>query len=546
MTVPPAESAAIARKDYRAALDEDELVDEDGTLDGDETPWWFEPEAEATEPAKLAEAEAPEYIPGFDDEPEPKPKPKKPRAKPKDAEKGAAKDVHPTLSEGELAEKWLQTPDAGQYLHADGVGWKRYQSGYWSDAGHDIYQSVSAHIRGRVEKTKAARSLNRHSTFRNAVAYAEEWRAVDAAEFDGNPMLVPFSDGTVLDVRTWTRRPAEREDMICQRLPVTPSDEPSQLWSTFLYSALGHYPEERRDEIAAYLQEWAGVSLTGDTRDEAFIFLWGSKGTGKGTFSETLAALLGPLGTVLSGERVAGEQFQHRQWVAGLQGKRFILVNELPDKGRWKSEELNKLISGEMIEAQWMRQNSFWFRSQAHICVVGNTQPTASAASGIWRRVQQIEFRHKPATPDKLLKEKLLADLPGVLAWALEGLKRWADRGSLVDAPREIQEGVEAYANASDPIAAFISECTTPSAEHRIEVNRLYEAYAGHFRTENGADADVFPKQRTFARRVSDLWGTATKSNGRGYRVGHLLIGDEDGAEPVLMWTQKTGERTAT
>ena len=312
--------------------------------------------------------------------------------------------------------------------------------------------------------------------------------------------------------------------MRAKTLAASPADEPSNLWSSFVFEALDHYREERRDEVAAYLQEWLGVALVGDCRDEIFMFLWGTRGAGKSVFSETICTMMGDYGATLSGERVAGDHPQHRQWVASLQGKRFTLINELPEKARWRSEDLNKLVSCELLEGNYMRRNSFWFKSQTHLMVVGNTQPSASAASGIWRRLRQIEFRHSPSRPDRQLKEKLLEELPGIVAWCVEGLARWADRGHLPEAPQDIQEGVELYANAADPVASFVSECTSPSPGHRIEVNDLYAAYVTHFHNENGHETEIFPKQRTFARRITDLWGEPLKSNSKRYRMNRVLI----------------------
>ena len=330
-----------------------------------------------------------------------------------------------TLSEMELATAWMEREEADRYLHADGKGWKRYLGGRWYEGTHEIYKSIAAEVRSRVEGKTSAKALNKHSTVRSIMAHAEEHLAVEMDTFDANHLHVAFPDGTLLDAETWTRRPATREDRITKTLAAAPSDEPSSLWATFVYESLSHYPEDKRDEIAAYMQEWVGLAMTGDCRDETFLFLWGTRGAGKGTFSETLCTLLGDYGATLSGERVAGEHQQHRQWMAGLQGKRFCLVNELPERGRWRCDDLNKLVSGEYIEANLMRQNSFTFRSQAHLLIIGNTQPSANAASGIWRRIRQVEFRHAPEQVDKMLKEKLLADLPGIAAWGLEGLRRW-------------------------------------------------------------------------------------------------------------------------
>ena len=367
------------------------------------------------------------------------------------------------------------------------------------------------------------------------MAHVAEHRAAPADSFDADGSVIAFPDGTVLDAATWTRRPATREDRITKTMAVAPSDEPSGLWATFLHEALSHYPEDRRDEIAAYIQEWIGVAMTGSCRDEVFLFLWGIRGAGKSTFSETICTMLVTYGTSLAGERIAGERHEHRQWLAGLAGKRFALINELPTRGRWRSDDLNLLVSGEDIEANLMRQNSFTFKSQVHLLIIGNTQPSANAASGIWRRIRQVEFRHTPQEVNTRLKEELLDDLPGIVAWGLEGLRRWVERGHLPEAPQAIKEGVERYAAASDPVAQFVAEHTSPSPGNRIEVNTLFAAYVASFKAEIGIDAEVFPKQRGFARRLSDLWGSPQKSNGKTYRAGRMLDQIEDKEDNLIL-----------
>ena len=57
----------------------------------------------------------------------------------------------------------MATEPSDRYLFAEGVGWRRYQKGIWTDGAHNIYQDLAAVVRGRVEKTIAARSLNKTS-----------------------------------------------------------------------------------------------------------------------------------------------------------------------------------------------------------------------------------------------------------------------------------------------------------------------------------------------------------------------------------------------
>ncbi len=93
-----------------------------------------------------------------------------------------------------------------------------------------------------------------------------------------------------------------------------------------------------------------------------------------------------------------------RSWRHGLRGRRIVTVWEVLERGEWDTSTLNPLISGEEIEANRMHRNSVHFNSQAHLIFMGNHQPSASAASGIWRRLCLIQFRYVPADPNPRLK----------------------------------------------------------------------------------------------------------------------------------------------
>ena len=134
--------------------------------------------------------------------------------------------------------------------------------------------------------------------------------------------------------------------------------------------------------IIAWLCWWLRRSLSGDCSSEAFVFLFGRSGSGKSTLYETWQAVLGGYAAVVPGERLAGERTVHREWLARVAGARLIVVNELPERGRWATADLNALVSGEMITANFMRQGSFEFRSQASVIIVGNHAPPVRRRAG--------------------------------------------------------------------------------------------------------------------------------------------------------------------
>ena len=271
------------------------------------------------------------------------------------------------LSEGHFARDWADDHGPDEFLYARGEEWLRYESGRWRHAGCAARQSMSETIKGVVEGTEVAKRFDCHRVVCGALSMAGYERTEPVESFDANCLLVPFPNGKVLDVKDWKKRPAAPADRIRKTLAVYPGPGASAKWVQFLDQALSHYPAGEREKIAAYIQEWCGLALTGDCREEAALFVWGDAGCGKSTFFETLIAVMGSLGSTVSGKRVAGEREDHRQWLARLQGKRLVVINELPERGRWNTEDLNALIDGGPIEANRMRQDSIEFTSQAHV-----------------------------------------------------------------------------------------------------------------------------------------------------------------------------------
>ena len=57
---------------------------------------------------------------------------------------------------------------------------------------------------------------------------------------------------------------------------------------------------------------------------------------------------------------------------------------------------------------------------------------------------------------DKGLADKLRAEWPGILQWAIEGCLKWQAQG--LDQPRAVMDATKAYLEAEDVISAWIEE----------------------------------------------------------------------------------------
>ena len=434
------------------------------------------------------------------------------------------------FSEGAFSRLWSHAHGLDKYLYAKGIGWLVFDSGIWHGGTVAARRDMADLIRDRVQKTKLATRFDNSRTVEGAIKMAQiepdTTRTVEVSSFDKNPMMIGLPGGRLFNIVTGKARPATPQDRLRKALAIAPASAPSKLWTDFVYESLAHYHTSQRDRVASWVQEFCGAMLTGVCSDQKALFVWGEPGTGKTVFAETLRHVMGSYATIVAGERIAGREGGHRQWIVGLQGRRLILINELPERGHWHAQDLNALIEGSALEGNSMRQNSITFESQASVVIVGNHRPRASAASGIWRRLVQVEFRNKPEKPDPKLLDKLKAEAPGVLAWMFEGASRWQARGHLPDVPDPIKQAVEAYRRESDPFAEYLVERTAKAPGQNVAVNELYADFGSWWKREVDADEKNVPKKRTFGVKLNEAgWAASLSVNGQRVRPGYCLKG---------------------
>ena len=149
-------------------------------------------------------------------------------------------------------------------------------------------------------------------------------------------------------------------------------------------------------------RRWSRTSVGGSgarslatARRKPCCFWFGPKGSGKSTIADTLLHIAGSYGATLAAEHVIGDTNQHRSWLARLDRKRLVRINEMPQRGAWKTADLLSLTSGEMVTANHMRQDPFEFRSRAAVLATGNHAPLAPSSSGYWRRLRLADCRHQ-------------------------------------------------------------------------------------------------------------------------------------------------------
>lgn len=371
------------------------------------------------------------------------------------------------------------------------------------------------------------------------LARSEEGIPVLPEELDRDPYLLNVANGT-LDLRTGQLRPHRREDMITRIINVN-YDPKAQcpLWESFLKRIMGG-----NQHLIDFLQRAAGYSLTGDVSEQVLFLAHGTGANGKTVFLRTLLNLLGPYGKPTEPELLLARHGEvHPTGLADLMGARLAVVLET-EEGRRLNESLTKwLTGGDKLKARKMRQDFFEFEPTHKIWLATNHKPTIRGTDyAIWRRLRLIPFNITipEEERDPHLVDKLKAELPGILAWAVRGCLAWQERG--LGMPDEVKQATEAYREEMDLLADFLAECCITGTDKRASAKQLYEAYCSWC----GRNGEHILTQKAFGMRLSER-GLERKKTGGVYwwRGIGLVNGGDDGDDQDLTSRSYIGKNVA-
>jgi len=128
-----------------------------------------------------------------------------------------------------------------------------------------------------------------------------------------------------------------------------------------------------------------------------------------------------------------------------------------------------------------LNKEFFEFRPKFKIWIRTNHRPKIKGVdTGIWRRVKLIPF--EVCIPEEKrdfgITDKLIAELPGILNWAIEGCMLWQNVG--LKAPPAVDMATEDYKNSQDLIGIFLTETCVICPQKTsgfVKARDLYKAY---------------------------------------------------------------------
>lgn len=327
----------------------------------------------------------------------------------------------------------------------------------------------------RIELVMFAKETDSRKGLNNMLALAANRLkfALTVGDFDTDAWLLGAENVTI-DLKAGSPREPRREDLITKAIGAR-YDRAAQcpLWLKFLART---FPDE---ELRKYIKRAVGYCLTGSMGEQVFFFCYGQGSNGKSVFLSVLEKLLGEYAVHADFNTFLVQRNEKvRNDLAALAGARVITAIEAEEGGRLSMQVIKAWTGGDPVTARFLFAENFTFRPQGKIWLAANNKPAISERNfAAWRRVRLIPFTSTIPEAERVKEyEKVLySELPGILNWALEGLKEYLESG--LAAPKVVLDATNEYRIENDSLEQFISECCEVDKLTACKNTDLYGAY---------------------------------------------------------------------
>lgn len=414
-------------------------------------------------------------------------------------------DIDTLIRQATIAVPTRPEPQGGEYAIATAVAaelqgrlrfdldarqWYAYTGSIWQptsthEAAEVVVEAAERHFLSRISATqdkyekqrltKLLEAAYRARTVQGVLFFlaGQNGIATRASEWNQVDTLLPVKNG-VIDLVTGNFRPYSPADMYTKTAGThyDPQAQASR-WQRFLREVFLN-----DSELIAFIQRAVGYSLTGWTNEQVFFFCYGTGWNGKGRFLETLLALLGDFGKYASFGTFTRERAKngHEDDLMTLEGARFVASSESKTVGKLAEDVLKTIAGEDPITGSRKYERTRTFQPKFKLWLAANNKPRVDDVSdGFWRKVILIPFDASfKGKADTHLGEKLRAELPSILNWAIEGCLAYQQEG--LNPPQRCLDAVAMWRSDNDPLADFLITCRTGDGLE-VRASDLYQEY---------------------------------------------------------------------
>lgn len=426
--------------------------------------------------------------------------------------------------------------DEEAFLEDDAGRLFKYNGRFWHEINDTVIKAICLrHALDPMLQTDRQRS--EAAKYIRARCHAEGHRWGHVADHE-----VACANG-VVDVLTKKLRPHRASDFLENVVPWSfRVNAQAQTLQEYMSSCFGDADTQR----PAALQAFAGYCLASHAKFKRALVLEGPGNTGKSQFVLMLKELVGAEFTA----SLSVDEMDDPVARAVLVGKRLNVMTELRADAIIKDGGFKTLVStGDPVSVNPKYGHPFMYVSAAkHVIATNNLPGVNDRTDATFARLYIVPFdRPIPkAEQDRDLLAKLVAEMEGVLAWAVEGLSR------LIAAQGEFPEVDMAQARLAqmreeaNPVASFVRQEMVAELGAGVPLNELTRA----FNTWNGGkklemrQVSRMLRAAFGAASVDKAWNPALKMTAQSF-LGHRMRTESDRAlaEGRADWETSSGSQ---
>jgi putative DNA primase/helicase len=219
-----------------------------------------------------------------------------------------------------------------------------------------------------------------------------------------------FIDGRFTEDKEWTMN----------RFPIDyePDAQKPARWLSFMGDLL-------HEEDIVTLQEFLGYSLIPTNRGQSMLIIIGNGGEGKSRICAVMQTMFGANMNVGNVSKLEHDKF----YPAEQEGKLLFIDDDMSMSALSKSNTIKTIVTCEgKMDMERKNKQSFQGVMYARLLCLGNGTLKAlhDKTNGFYRRQIILQTKDKPKdrVDDPYLREKLEAEIPGIVLWCIDGLTR--------------------------------------------------------------------------------------------------------------------------
>lgn len=393
-----------------------------------------------------------------------------------------------------------------------------YKDGVYEPMGNDLMVKVLPHLGIKPSLRKAAEIVG--------LMRAACTRHVDF--FEPSPDHICFTNGT-LDVMA--RQMEEHNPSYQLQNRIDHEYDPAATCPAFLEFLNQIWRDDAdRDSKIRLMAQWAGYLLVADPRMQKMMILLGSGANGKSVLMDIVKTMIGEKNTA----NAMLNRLRMPYVRATLDRKLLNLSPDLPKAGVVSDGDLKAIVGGDPIEVSPKHVHSYTIHPYARLMAATNNLPASKDTSeGYFRRMLIVGFHRQfsEAERNPNLLTSLLAEMPGIVAWAVQGLYDLRNQGAF-SMPASSVQAVDEYKETISPTALFAREClVTTTGRAGILPVALFEQFCIWCRERRLSPGNM----TVFGRELGQLGFTQRKSGHTWWQVALIdreLIDQQSGALP--------------